>query len=118
MKRLTRKIVHEELLHFNLFTVTPTIRGFDLGYGQDGFTRLLTGGGIAGNGYKWWLCTIGGVTLAGPLVTKKQLQRCLREHLAGYCNRPQDQSGWRTYARLNKNKNGEHYIWVQSRIPQ
>lgn len=117
MKRLTRKIVHEELLSFDLFAVNPFLTkinsGFNLGYGQDGYTRLLTNGG-----WKWWLCTVGGVILAGPIVTRKELRRCIREHLAGYCNKPEEQPGWRTYARLNKNNFGEHYIWVQSRIPQ
>ena len=47
--------------------------------------------------------------------TRRGLRRIVREYLAGIDERPGDKPGYITYAKLNHNRFGDFWVWVQRR---
>lgn len=79
-----------------------------------GAWRIERGGGIAGNGGRWWLRRVGSDDVRGPATTERALRRLLVELLAG--PRPTEHAGFALYAKLNHNRFGDACVWCYRRV--
>ena len=112
---LERRDVWEVLEEFGL-PPRHCLYGFELGRNDDdGMVRLETGSGIGGRLRAWKLVRTKGHT-PPAVTTRKALRRLLREYLAGLSARPVERPGYITYARLNHNRFGQHWVWVQRQV--
>lgn len=106
---LTRMFLKFEANPYGFSLATPSAYGYNL----EEPVRIQCGSGIAGNGNRWALVEIrSGKHLSGPCKRPVELKRALTEWLAG--PKPVFPGKW--YAKLNHNRFGDSYIWVQTRM--
>lgn len=89
--------------------------GYSLGMLSEGGWRIARMGGIAGRSHVWRIVKVDGSYASWEARTVAQVCRLLREWLAGFDERPADRAGYITYAKLNHNRFGDHWVWVQRR---